>query len=55
MKNSERLVALRRELSALRSKIADVESEMLEIAYDMQKDEQMQELKSIAKSDEVAA
>jgi hypothetical protein len=25
------------------------------IAYDMQKDEQMQELKAIAKSDEVAA
>lgn len=53
MKNSERLVALRRELSALRSKIADVESEMLEIALDIQKEEQMAEMKAIAKRESV--
>ena len=46
MTNSERLLALRRKLSALRSKIADVESEMLEIAYAIQKDEQMRDLKA---------
>lgn len=53
MKNSERLVALRRELSALRSKIADVESEMLEIALGIQKEEQMVEMKEIANQERV--
>jgi predicted component of type VI protein secretion system len=48
MSNSQRLLALRRELSALRSKIADVESEMVEIAFAIQKDEMLAELKGDA-------
>lgn len=48
MKNSERLIELRRELSALRSKITDVETEMLEIALAIQKEEMKQELKMTA-------
>jgi predicted component of type VI protein secretion system len=51
MSNSQRLLALRRELSALRSKIADVESEMVEIAFAIQKDEMLAELKGDGSGD----
>lgn len=40
MTNSERLLALIKELGALRSKISDIESEMVEIALSIQADEQ---------------
>ncbi len=48
MTNSQRLIELRRELSTLRSKIADIEIEMVEIALSIQKEEMEQELKAIA-------
>ena len=47
MTNSERLLALRKELGALRSKISNIESEMIEIALLIQADEQMITLRTL--------
>ena len=47
MTNSERLLALRRELSDLRSKIFDVEEEIVKIALAIQKDKDDQEIERL--------
>lgn len=47
MTNSERLLALRKELSALHSKISDIEYEMSEIVLSIQADEQMIALRTL--------